>query len=72
MMSAMRILKPEMNARWQETVKRWKGGGNRELTGRKESYYHGRGITSDQRQEREPLQKREKLSMEIKREIDRG
>lgn len=30
-----------------------------------------KGITSDQRQEGEPLQKREKLSMEIKREIDR-
>lgn len=51
-MSAMRILKPKMNARWQEMVKRWKGGGNRELTGRKEAY-HGREespATSDRRE----------------------
>ena len=49
----IKSLKPEMNARWQEMMKRSKGGGReRELTGRKEAY-HGREespTTSDRRE----------------------
>lgn len=64
----IKSLKPEMNARWQEMMKRSKGGGNRETNRTQGSVPRQRGITNDQRQEREPLQKREKLRMEIKRE----